>query len=151
MQKKHTTLVVMRITKSMTILTILLFLIISCNSEQEKNVKQEKDANIVDRPFHNKATRHVFEYHRIWWDGYMDMTTDEFLSVVNKGFAGDNGTIDNAAEIIMLWAAHYRYNNMMKEFPDVKLLQDTVVFLDNKRAWLFENGGTFNNRIQSQD
>ena len=122
--------------------TMLLFLIVACNSKKE----QETDVNIVDKPFHDEATRYVFEYHRIWWDGYMDMTTDEFLSVVNKGFAGDNGTIDNAAEIIMLWAAHYRYSRMMQEFPDVKLLQDTVVFLDNKRAWLFENGRTFNRK-----
>ena len=121
--------------------TMLLFLIVACNSEKE----QEKDANIVDKPFHDEATRYVFEYHKIWWDGYMDMTTAEFLSVVNKEIAGENGTIDGAPEIIMLWAAHYRYNHMMQEFPDVKLLQDTVVFLENKRAWLFENAGTFLN------
>ncbi len=77
---------------------MLLFLIVVCNSEKE----QERDVNIVDKPFHDETTRHVFEYHKIWWDDYMDMTTDEFLSVVNKGFAGENGTIDDASEIIML-------------------------------------------------
>ena len=120
---------------------ILLMLYTSCQVHTDSTTSEPIGIpeTGADKPFHDPKTREVFKLDKVWWDGYTDMSTEQFMAVLNKEFAGDNGTIDNVTEVVMLWGAHYRYTQLVKEYPDIKLLQDALAFLDEKRVWVWEN------------